>query len=112
MHTAKARMHRPKIGHYKWVDPRKESRLENTEKGRKNKDKANSQSPPSLLNRETRKIGEKHENMQMDAMQCKKNDSCLGQGHNGHCEPRERVKTSVTHEEGVRHPRYVQNWSF
>ena len=37
MQDAKVRMHRPKIGHYEWVNPRKETLLENTEKREKTK---------------------------------------------------------------------------
>ena len=37
MHAARARMHRPTRGRYERVDPRKETRLENTENDKRNK---------------------------------------------------------------------------
>ena len=53
-----------------WVYPRKDTRLENTTKiAKKNKDKAKRESPPSLLNRKTRKI---EKSKKIRAMICKK----------------------------------------
>ena len=73
MHDARACVHRSELGSLLAVGPEEGCSTRKRRKKRKNKDKAKSESPPCLLNWETRKTGGMHGNHAKgcNAMQCK-----------------------------------------
>ena len=83
------------------VNPRKDTRLENTGKGEENKGQSKRSRHLVYLSEKLGKPKRKHDNAYNVA---KMHDPCQWMQTQWSIRPKERVRTPVMHGEGVRHP--------